>query len=195
MLRMPTAQVTAGLLGRSRLALGVTQNQLAAVLSVARRTIGRWEGREGAPTEEQLCRLARAVHPRDAALALEIANEAGTTLEALGLVAPAPPAPAAPPPPPVSLQAAVVGPPPRPFPPVDLVVDAIVHVSAQALEGQDAGRDPIGTVTAVLRAAFARARRLGLTIAEVDEALGSRGRPIDLTSPGASTPRGARRAR
>jgi DNA-binding XRE family transcriptional regulator len=195
MLRIPTAQVTAGLLGRSRDALHVTQKQLADLLSVARRTVGRWEGRESTPTEEQLRRLARAVHPRDADLALEIAIEAGTTLEALGLVAPAPATPAAPPPPPVAAPAAIVVPPARPFPPVDLVVDAIVHVAAQALEEQDAGRDPIGTVTAILRAAFARGRRLGLTIAEVDEALGSRDRPIDLAPPDAAAPRAARRAR
>jgi DNA-binding XRE family transcriptional regulator len=192
MLRVRSSQVTASLIGRSRQALRVTQNDLALLLGVARRTMGRWEARKSAPTEHQLHKLARAVHPRDPSLAEEIAIEAGTTLEGLGLVEPAPaPSPAPSPAP----HAAVAGPPPRAFPPIDLVLDAIVHVAAQTLEAQDVNRVPIGAVTAVLRSAFSRARQLGLTVEEVDTALAARAGTPDPAAAVAAKPGRARAVR
>jgi DNA-binding XRE family transcriptional regulator len=192
MLRIRSSQVTASLIGRSRQALRVTQNDLALLLGVARRTMGRWEARKSAPTEHQRHKLARTVHPRDPGLAEEIAIEAGTTLEGLGLVEPAPPLPPAPLP---AASAAIAGPPPRAFPPIDLVLDAIVHVAAQTLEEQDINRVPIGAVTAVLRSAFSRARLLGLTVEEVDGALAARARTADPAAAAAAKAGRARAAR
>jgi transcriptional regulator with XRE-family HTH domain len=163
---IPDTQAVPRLLGRSRLALSFTQNELAMMLGVARRTVGRWEGGDSTPSIDELRKLARAVHPKDAQLAVEIAAEGGTTLEALGLVVPASKAPPTPP--------AAPTPPPRPFPPVDLMIDSVVHVAAQALAAHDAHGEPATIVRAVLSAAFSRARGLGLTIEEVDNALSPR---------------------
>jgi transcriptional regulator with XRE-family HTH domain len=163
--RVPDSQVVTLLLGRSRHALGVTQNGLAQVLGVARRTIGRWEGRRSVPSLAQLGHLARAVYPRDATLAGEIAAESGTSLEALGLVPPAPPAPA-PPAAPTSTPLPAAAP-SRPYPPVDLLVESVIHVASRALEGEHPDRDSIGATTAILRVAFARAALLGLSLSEV----------------------------
>jgi transcriptional regulator with XRE-family HTH domain len=173
--RIPDSQVVVKLLGRSRLALKITQKELADLLGVARRTISRWEARAGVPSPEQLRDLARAVHPHDVALAAELAAEGDATLEALGLRPQASTAPVAPVTaphaamPPVSGGAAS-----RPFPPVGLLIDSIVHVAVRALDGQDPSGDPIGAVTTVLRVAFARASALGLTVGEVERALSPR---------------------
>ncbi len=175
--RVPDGQIVVKLLGRSRLALKITQKELADLLGVARRTISRWESRAGVPSPEQLRSLARAVHPHDAALAAELAAEGDATLEALGLRPQALLAPGAAG---VALHAGAPAPgglPSRPFPPVGLLIDSIVHVSVRALDGQDASRDPIGAVTTVLRAAFARTSALGLTVGEVERALSPRAEP------------------
>jgi transcriptional regulator with XRE-family HTH domain len=148
----------------SRQAIGMSQGELASMMHIARRTVGRWEARQSHPSFEQLADLARAVHPRDAGLAQEIATETGTTLEALGLGAKSP----APTPEPAKASA----PPPRRFPPVDLMTDSIVFVARQALE-ENAGQETMASLLAVLRAAFARAKGLGLTVDEVDLALSS----------------------
>jgi transcriptional regulator with XRE-family HTH domain len=179
--RIPDGEIVVRLLGRTRLALHITQKELAELLGVARRTISRWEGRESIPSASQLHVLARAVHPHDAALAAELAAEGDATLEGLGLRPPAPAPPPAPvaaaPPVPAAPPSEVRGPPPRAFPRVEYLIDSIVHVAAQALDGEDAGRDPIGTVRAVLRVAFARASALGLTVDEVRGALSPRAAP------------------
>jgi transcriptional regulator with XRE-family HTH domain len=172
--RVPDSQIVVKLLGRSRLALKITQKELADLLGVARRTISRWESRAGVPSPEQLRGLARAVHPHDAALAAELAAEGDATLEALGLRPQALPAPGAPGAPSHAPAPASGGLPSRPFPPVGLLIDSIVHVAARALDGQDPSRDPIGAVTTVLRVAFARASALGLTVGEVERALSPR---------------------
>ena len=178
----PDSQAVSTLLARMRMALGITQKDLATRLNVARRTVGRWEGRQSTPTVEQLREIARFVYPRDPALASDIAAEGNATLEGLRLVVPqtASPPPVVPP-----------SPPPRPFPPVDLMADSIVHVAVQALEAGDPRNDSMATVQAVLRAAFARALGLGLTIAEVADALrgssgsrsASKAGPVEDASP------------
>jgi hypothetical protein len=91
--------------------------------------------------------LATLVFPRDRAIAEELAAAAGHTLESLGLEA-----------------AAVVAAPPPP-PPSRLVVDAVVCVAADAL-----GATP-ATVRGALHAAFRRARELGLSLQDVEDAL------------------------
>jgi hypothetical protein len=103
---------------------------------------------------DQLQTLARAVHPEDAVLAAKVAAEGGQTLEGLGLVRPEPPPRAAPP-----------APPPRPFPPTRLVAESVVCAAAEAMQA------PPAVMREVLRAAFARAQALGLSLDEMNEAL------------------------
>ena len=148
------------------MALGLTQGGLADLLGISRRTVSRWDAGERDPSNEQLHQIARAIFPRDGELAAGLAAEGGTTLEGLGLVprpAPPPPAPPAPPTPPA-----------RAFPPVGLMIDSILLSAIEAAEGQRASLRERDAIREVLRAAFARARALGLTLDEVDEALSPR---------------------
>ncbi len=116
--------------------------------------------------------IAAAVFPHDASLAAQLASEAGTTLEGLGLVTPPAPLPPAPPTPSPPAPVVVPGPPPRAFPPIALMVDSIVlaSIDAAATLGATGAREAVPTL---LRAAFSRARGLGLTTEEIDEALSS----------------------
>jgi DNA-binding XRE family transcriptional regulator len=180
--RIPETHVVVKLLGRFRVTLGTTQKELAHLLGVTRRTIGRWEAGASAPSTDQLRVLARAVHPKDPALAADLAAEGDATLETLGLRSPAAPAPSAPSATPAAAPPAAstarADPPPRPFPPVALLIDSIVHVAARALDGEDPARDPVAAVSAVLRVAFARASALGLTVREVESALSPAAPPV-----------------
>jgi hypothetical protein len=112
------------------------------------------------------------VFPHDASLAAQLAAEAGTTLEGLGLVTPPAPLPPAPHPAPPPVPAVAPGPPPRAFPPIALMVDSILlaSIDAAATLGATGAREAVPTI---LRAAFSRARGLGLTTDEIDEALSS----------------------
>ncbi|MBV9946138.1 MAG: helix-turn-helix transcriptional regulator [Myxococcales bacterium] len=149
---------------QAQFALGLTQETIAERLGISRRTVSRWVAGGSRPDARQLAELARAVHPLDAALAAKLAAEAGQTLEELGLAtprtAPAPDAASA-----------------RPFPPLPMLVEAVVCAAADAMEL------PPSVVRKGLRSAVARARSLGLTLEEVERAL----------SPGATGP--AERAR
>ena len=104
--------------------------------------------------------------PLDAGLAAQLAQESGTTLEGLGLVQPAAPAP--PPSPPAAVMEP--GPPPRAFPPIPLMVDSILlyAIDVAVAQGTPGARESVPTI---LRAAFSRARGLGLTTEEIDDAL------------------------
>jgi transcriptional regulator with XRE-family HTH domain len=149
------------LVGRVRVALRLTQKSLAQRFQVSTRTAHRWEGGAAYPTVDQVQELARAVFPVDAQLAAELAQSAGTTLQALGLVA-TPKIIRAPEPPP---------PAPRPFPPIALMVDSILLAGLDAAEGSMTAPEMRQVVRNILRAAFSRARGLGLAIEEVDDAL------------------------
>ncbi|MGH7297063.1 MAG: hypothetical protein ACRELB_19150 [Polyangiaceae bacterium] len=94
--------------------------------------------------------LATLVYPHDASLAAQVAAAMGTNLVALGIARP----PAPPPPPP---------PPP---PPAGDVVDAVVCAAADAIDVTPREVRP------ALMAAFTRARRLGLSVVDVEKALG-----------------------
>ena len=102
---------TYALIGRARVALGLTQKQLGEMFQTSMRTAHRWEGGQAYPDVDQVQRLARAVFPADARLAAQLAHEAGTELAAMGLVVASNDKPAAPP-----------SPPSRPFPPVALMI-------------------------------------------------------------------------
>jgi transcriptional regulator with XRE-family HTH domain len=173
---VPSSEVH-GLVVRARTALELTQKELAEMFDVSLRTASRWEGGISYPDAGQLGRLARAVHPKDAALAEGLAGEAGTTLEALGVVERRKSAPPA---------AVPLPPPPRTFPPIDLMVDSVIlaAVDAAARHTESPLRERPALLD-VLRAAISRARRLGLTLEEVDSALspGSAARPEVAPAP------------
>jgi hypothetical protein len=126
----------------ARQAIGTTQEALGKQLGVARRTAQRWAV-SGIPSYH-LVDLARLVHPHDPALAREVAEAAGTTLEAAGVVQAPPPSRA------------------------DGVVDAVVCAAAEAMEMTPQEVRP------GLHAALVRARELGLTFDAVERALGAR---------------------
>jgi DNA-binding XRE family transcriptional regulator len=161
---IPSSEIR-GLFARARLALGSTQKDMADLLGVSTRTASRWEGGDSYPSLTHITKVARAVHPKDARLAESLAAEAGTTLEALGLVArPPPPAPAPPPAPPV--------PPPRAFPPIALVIDSVLLAAFDAAsKHDDSALREREVIVDILRAAVSRARGLGLTLDEIDGAL------------------------
>ena len=135
-----------------------TQRDLADLLGVTRRTVSRWQSGDSAIGTSELQKLARAVHEVDPSLASEIAAEGGTTVHEMGLAVAKGPAGA-------TAQALA-----RPFPPVELLLDGVLHVGVQALtDSQNA--PPLETVKAIVRATVARARGLGLTLEEIEEAL------------------------
>jgi hypothetical protein len=140
---------------RTRLALGMSQEQMGKLIGVSRRTMSRWSGTVPGVTEQQVCTLARAVYPEAPAIAAELAGHIGHTLESLRIVVPPPPPPPAPPP----------APPPRALPPIAAMVESVVCAAADALETRPA------TVRSALAAAFGRAYTMGLTVKEVVDAL------------------------
>ena len=143
------------LLAEARRTLLLNQEQLANVIGSSKRTVQRWETSRSTPYPSDPAKVAALVFPHDAELAAEIAASFGQTLESLGIVVPPPP----PLPPPAPAPA---GPPPMPR---HLAVDAVVCVASEAL-----GAVP-GAVRGVLLAAFRRARELGLSCDEVEQAL------------------------
>jgi transcriptional regulator with XRE-family HTH domain len=155
---------------RAQLLLGLSQEDLASKLGVSRRSITRWYAGQSMPGVEHLAALARMVHRTDASVAARLAEEGGTSLAALGLVTVAPAARSAEPP----LAAPGPPPPPRPFPPTRLMVESIVCAAAETMQTVPS------EVREVLRAAFSRARGLGLTTEEVDDALSP---PVEPAAP------------
>jgi hypothetical protein len=182
-----------GLVALAQAALGLTQGGLAEMFEVSRRTISRMMDKKALPSTLQLHALARAVHPINPALAALLATEGNETLEGLGIVQPVPPPvpavapePPAPPAPPVVVAPEPPPPPPpppRPLPPPRLMVESIVCAAAETMQTTPAA------VRDVLRTAFKRARGLGMTIEEVDEALS----PEPVASPAKPAPAGKRR--
>ncbi len=135
------------LFNAARRAMRTSQKDLAAALGASERSGQRWAA--GGFSTFYLPRLARLVYPHDEALAREIAEAAGGTLESLGIVVPPPPAPQGPPPPPAG------------------IVDAVVCAAAEAID-----LTPKAVRPAVL-AAFTRAQELGLGIDFVRATLGA----------------------
>jgi hypothetical protein len=142
---------TRALVVRAQLTLGMTHRRFGEALGSSERTSLRWAKGSSSVTVSQLRKLAALVHPRDSALAAEIAHAASETLESLGVVAP-------PPPPQLPPRARRLAP--------HLIADLVVCAAADAL-----GAAP-GATRGALMAAFARAAELELSVAEVVEALG-----------------------
>ncbi len=112
--------------------------------------------------DEQLHKLARLVQPESPALAAQIAEASGTTLEALGVGRAASPPPQSP-----SL-------PPRPHP--RWLVDTVVCVAAEQ------AHLPAEEVRPILRAVFERARLAELSVEDMCEGL-SEARPDEMELP------------
>ena len=152
--RPPSSQV-AGMVRDARAALGMSRDELAAAVESSFRTVGRWERGQSLPTDAHVVAIVRLLHPVDRDLAEYAASLILETLVSLGLEQPRPP-----PPPP--------GPPPRPqTSPADLT-DIVVCAAAEASRGTPAD------LWAPLLAAFRKARLIGLTYEEAEEALAAR---------------------
>lgn len=146
------------LLVRASLALHLTQAGLGDLLGSSHRTAHRWHVGEAYPSDKQVQELARHVFPADPSIAAGLAEQAGCTLESLGVVRPTPP-PAPPPP-------------PRPAP--EVMIDSVVCAAAEAIDVVP--RD----IRPALRAAFARARMLGMSIEEAERALRGAAGPSEI---------------
>jgi hypothetical protein len=150
-----------------RTLFGTTQEGLGKLLGVSRRTAQRWAN-TGIPGY-YLIDVARLVHSRDPALARAIVTALGTTLEAQGLVLPAPTSLPLPP-----------AAPPAADPPGG-IVDAVVCAAAEAMEMMPREVRP------GLHAAFARAKEIGLTVDLIERALRSKLRGAEQTASASET--------
>ena len=139
------------LLVKARQTLSMTQAKFGPALGASHRTAARWDAGRAKPDEHELRKLAELLVPRDLALAAEAAAHAGDTLLGLGLVEPPPPPPMPSPPPPRS----------RPEDLVDVVLCAVANHTGSVPE----------TMRPLLHTAFRRAREVGLTVEEVEQAL------------------------
>ena len=101
----PTGQLAS----KAARALGMSQREFGDLLGVSRRTAARYMWGDNTLSVSNLHKLARLIHPRDPALAAELAEAASETLESLGIVK------------------AVV-------PSKPLIADAVVCVAAEALD-------------------------------------------------------------
>ena len=140
----PSSREVAPLVIRARLLLGMTQEQLGDMLGVARRTVIRW-GTGSTPSASQIIDLAKAVHPKDAALASALAVAAGARLEEIGIA------------------------PPRPAEPTPLAKENALHSIVYAAAEASAGTPQ--AARAGLVAALDRAALLGVSAEELREAL------------------------
>lgn len=138
-------QPTDGLVARAQAALGMTHRQFGEALGASERTSLRWAAGRSHVTVSQLRKLARLVHPRNPVLAVSLAEASSDTLESLGIVPPSPP--------------------PRPALPAHFVANLLVCAAADAFGGAPSA------ARAALRAAFGRAREMGLSVEEVEKAL------------------------
>ncbi len=154
---LPIADNPRELLGRAIMLVGWSQGELASRSKCSVRTVSRWFAGQSYPSYECFRALAGAVLAKDPAFAAELAAAGHATIklpvsaaERAPQVAPA--APATPATPPV---------PPR------LLVEAVVCAAAEELDASPR------IVRGVLRAAFLRAREMGLTVEGVIEVLGA----------------------
>jgi transcriptional regulator with XRE-family HTH domain len=150
-------------LAEARHKLGMSQSQFGLALGSSHRTATRWDAGQAHPGAHEMRRLAELLLPLDVALAAEAAAHLGDTLESLGLAAPQPPP----------------RPAPSPTPPQDLV-DIVVCAAAEASDVSPRSMRPL------LHVAFRRAREVGLTVQQVEQALappGSTEEKAGKTSP------------
>jgi DNA-binding XRE family transcriptional regulator len=144
------------LLVRASHALGMTQASFGELFGVSRRTMVRWHQGQNGPPYQHWVDLVRHVHPRNPALAAEIASELGETLVSLGVEAP---------PAPVTHPGSRGEASARAAPPVGDLVDSIVCAAAEAIAATPQAVRP------ALLAAFERAASVGLAVDDVRGAL------------------------
>lgn len=137
----------------ARIALHLTQRELASLVGTSLRTVQRWEAHRSHPAAFEIHRLADAIRPHDPALASELDELAPR---------PAPPAPPA-----AQIVAPPLPPPPPSSPPFPAAVllDSVVCAAAEAMTLAPQALRP------ALLAAFARAKDVGLTIDAAIEGL------------------------
>jgi hypothetical protein len=130
----------------------MTQAEFGPALGWSHRSAVRWDRGGASPTPRSLEKLAALLAPVDLELAAEAARFAGTTLEALGLLAPEPPAEirAAP----AAANMSEIS--------HDDRADLVVLAAAEATDGTP------NSVRALLHAALARAATLGLTVEQLE---------------------------
>jgi hypothetical protein len=135
----------AALLDEACRALGYLQRDLGAVLGVSTRTVQRWYAAGGFLGDAEWQALARAAHPGHPDLAARLAAQGRSSLEALGLV---------------------VHPPTSPARDLQHLADGVVCVAAEAVDLSPRAIRP------ALVAALRRARQMGLTVEDLENALG-----------------------
>lgn len=131
-------------------ALSLNQRELGELLGLSTRTIQRLYAGKTSFIYIQWQKLARAAYPTHPDLASRLAAQGGSSLQALGLVKPAPPAPA----------------PAAPLYDVQHLADGVVCAAAEAIDLAPRAIRP------ALLAAFRRARQMHLTVEELENALG-----------------------
>jgi len=148
------------LLAEVRGALSLNQTELASALGFSARTGIRWAAGHSSLTEDAWRELSRRVHPVDVALAAALARRGQTTLRDLGLEVVKPP---------------IAAPPAPPTVPPELAreaVDAVVCAAADAMNVVPQAIRP------ALLAAFVKARKLALSVRDVEAALSAKPRPV-----------------
>jgi hypothetical protein len=146
----------------------MSQREFGPALGASHRTASRWDAGKSSPAEHHLRLLVRLLAPVNPSLANEAAAHIGETLESLGFAAPsAQPATLA--------QSALAG-------PAKDLVDIVVCAAAEASD------TPPRAMRSLLYVAFRRARQIGLTTEQVEQALA----PEEEAPPKGKSGRGAR---
>jgi hypothetical protein len=140
MARAKPAALTS-LVSTARYAIGTSSAKIAPLVGSSKRTVDRWFAGESHPSDAQVVKIARLVHPRNPALAAQLAAAVGETLVTLGLVQVRPP------------------------PAHAHLIDAVVCVAAETINVPSLALRP------ALLAAFQRARELGFTLEDAEKAL------------------------
>ncbi|MGH7438877.1 MAG: helix-turn-helix domain-containing protein [Polyangiaceae bacterium] len=150
-------RTTRELVRAARSALGMTQLEFGSALGSSTRTAKRWENGSSHPGAT-LTRIIALLVPVDRELAEEIANEEAPLFEVLGI-----PKPVVPPASPAAPAAPVPAAPASRATERDLA-DVVLCATAEQSDLPPRALRPL------LHAAFARARALGLTVEQLDEA-------------------------
>jgi len=131
------------LITAARRELGASQKDLAEICGLERRSVMKWQLGRGSPMPWNWQAMARAVYPRNASLAAQLAAAGGSTLSSLGLQAP-----------PAAIAVPQVAPPPLLA--ATHLVDSIVCAAAETMQVSP------HTIRPALVAAFQRSLALGL---------------------------------
>lgn len=156
---LPMTKLTlAEAIQRAKNALTMSNLDLANALGAGRKTVGKWTMGRGSPAPAAIDALATLLLPVNAGLALELvrAHNAALSHGSPYILPETPYLPPAPPPAPA--------PAPAPAPPVATPADLVDAMVCAACEAADVAPK---AMRAALAAAFTRAQRLGLDVAQV----------------------------